>query len=265
MTEWSNIEVSPDDQEVLAIDRMERALGDIPDHVYKVRELITRFEVCHFKYRKHYRHITDSIAALHPSVNAENIGARHPRHGEDAVAHDTTGRSRTGQRYISALRLWLNNRSVPSDDSQNEMNTQVTAWLGERDNTKEKRVSMLLDRLLYRGLEEYSYGELEGIEYQVMATDICCYAFPRNIEKVIKGIGKGTPVKEFDGCGTVNAEIVVFITGEFKRLCKWLGEDEGDCDALFGKKIPEKVWLVACLTKTMKEQVRLSGPVPGKG
>ncbi len=49
MNAWANVEVSPDDEEIAAIDRMEQALDNVPERVRQTRELITRFESCHFK------------------------------------------------------------------------------------------------------------------------------------------------------------------------------------------------------------------------
>lgn len=263
MNRWRNIEVSPADQEILAIDRIEETCGNIPEEVYKIRELITRFEVCHFKYKEHYQHILESIARLKPTVNIDNIGSNHPRHGEKAVKNDTTGRSRVGQQYISSLHFWLHNSPLTPDDIEKGMNRQIALWLGEKNKTKERLVSMLLDRLLYRSLENYSLEKLDELEYQVMATDICCYSFPRNIEQVIQGIGKLEPVKNFTGCGTINAEIKSFITKEFKRLCRWLEKDMTYIDCNLGEKEQVKIWLVLCLAKTLKEQIHLLTPIPG--
>ena len=98
------------------IPAIERALGNLSEQIYKIRELITRFEVCHFKYPKHYRHITESIAILKSTVDIGKIGANHPRHGEKIINNDTTGRSQVGQQYISALRFWLDNTSASPKD-----------------------------------------------------------------------------------------------------------------------------------------------------
>jgi len=107
MNAWINIEVSPYDKEITVIDRLEEALGNIPGHVRQIRELITRFETCHFKYQQHYRHIMESIAILQPVVDVSRIGSNHPRHSGNAWKNDTTGRSRIGHHYILALRSWL--------------------------------------------------------------------------------------------------------------------------------------------------------------
>lgn len=44
MNAWINIDVPPDDREIIAINKMEATLEDVPEQVCKVRELITRFE-----------------------------------------------------------------------------------------------------------------------------------------------------------------------------------------------------------------------------
>jgi hypothetical protein len=75
LSEWSNIEVSPKDSEIIEIDKLEETLGKIPNNVQKIRELITRFEVCHFKYQQHFKHIKDSILNLRPNVEPTQIGS----------------------------------------------------------------------------------------------------------------------------------------------------------------------------------------------
>jgi len=261
MKAWNNIEVSSDDKEIAAIDRMEQTLRKIPKQVYKVRELITRFEVCHFKYQRHYRHILESIAALNPTVDVDGIGLCHPRHGEEAIKNDATGRSKIGQQYISGLRTWLGEAPDTSNSSQDKTTQRVAAWLGERNDTKGRLVRLLLARLLYQPLEDYCRGgKFEKLEYHVMATDICSYSFPENLEQVIQAIGELKPVKNFKGCGTYNTEIESFISKEFERLCSWLN-DKPNQDLRLGQKGLIKVWLVACLAKTIKEQVHLNEPI----
>ncbi len=57
MKAWSNIEVFDKDPEMIRINKFEKRLGNLTKHVYQIRELITRFEVCHFKARQHLYHI----------------------------------------------------------------------------------------------------------------------------------------------------------------------------------------------------------------
>jgi len=107
MDAWSNIEISPDDPEIIAIDELEKALGDLPLHIRNIRELITRFEMCHFKYQQHCRYLKESNACLYPVKNCSRIGTNHISNGEKAPRRETTGRSTAGQRYIKALNKWL--------------------------------------------------------------------------------------------------------------------------------------------------------------
>ena len=58
MNSWSNIQISPQDPEIVKINNFEKKLGKLPNKVRQIRELITRFEVCHFKYQEHLSIIT---------------------------------------------------------------------------------------------------------------------------------------------------------------------------------------------------------------
>lgn len=256
MNAWMNIEVSPDDKEIAEIDRLEDVLGNIPGHIRQVRELITLFETCHFKYQQHCRHIMESIAVLHPVVDVGRIGSSHPRHSGGAWKNDTTGRSRIGHHYILALRSWLGEDPAEHDGTAG-FKQRVRLWLGERGKSKDMLVRMLLARLLYRSVEEYRRGgEWKILEYQIESTDICNYAFPGNLERLLQGIGKLQPVEAHDGCGTFNDEIRSFMIREFLKLCEWLKSDIPDTG--FGKKEPARIWLVACFAKTIKEQIHLT-------
>ena len=74
MKAWSNIQISPQDPEIIKINNLGKKLGELPDKVHKIRELITRYEVCHFKYQQHLRQIKDSIINLEPNVDSKKIG-----------------------------------------------------------------------------------------------------------------------------------------------------------------------------------------------
>ncbi len=267
MNAWINIEVLPDDEEIAAIDQMEHTLGNIPKRVHQIRELITRFESCHFKYQQHYRYIVESIAIVHPVIGVSEIGSNHPRHGGNAWRNDATGRSRVGQQYIDALHSWLdedssNDVGVPRQETL-KPKQRVNVWLGDRSQERVRLVRMLLARLLWRSVEDYRRGGgLSELENQAERIDICNYAFPQNIERLIQGIGKLEPVKAFDGCGTFNTETKSFISKEFSKLCEWLKTDTPGNDLGLGEKKPTKVWLVACLAKTLKESIHLSYPLP---
>ena len=93
MDAWSNINVSAPDSEISRLNKIEQDLGILPDEVRRIRELITRFEVCHFKYQHHLRRIKNSIIAMRCELETDKIGASHIRNGEDAWKNDKTGRS----------------------------------------------------------------------------------------------------------------------------------------------------------------------------
>lgn len=267
MNAWINIDASPDDQEILAVNRLESSLENIPKQVHKVRELITRFEVCHFKYRRHYDYIIKSIAALQPLAEVDRIGSSHPHHSADAWKHDTTGRSRTGQMYISALRLWLeedsfDNMGLPGQETL-ELRRRIDGWVGGKNEQKSRLIHMLISRLLWQSVEQYRSGrQLSELEYQIEATDICSYAFPQNLDRLIQAIGRLEPLRAFSGCGTFSPEIAAFLTKQFKRLCMWLSEEAPSVDIGLGRREPMKIWLVACLAKTIKTDIHLTDPLP---
>ncbi len=144
-----------------------------------------------------------------------------------------------------------------------ETRRRIDAWLGDRSEARDRLVRMLLARLLWHSVEEYRRGgELSGLELQIEATDICNYAFPRNLEKLLQGIGRLESVQEFDGCGTYDSGMRSFVSNEFSRLCEWLGADNPSDGIGLGRKEPMRVWLVACLAKTMKENVHLADRLP---
>jgi len=151
-------------------------------------------------------------------------------------------------------------------DGMLETRHRIDAWLGDRSDAKDRLVRMLLARLLWQSVEEYrSGGELGGLELQIEATDICNYAFPRNLERLLQGIGKLESVQEFDGCGTCDSGMRSFVSKEFSRLCEWLRMDDPSDDIGLGRKEPMRVWLVACLTKTLKMGIHLTDRLPELG
>ena len=139
---WSNLSASPHDEETARIDRLEGELGDISTGANEVRQLITRFEPCHFKCLRHLEQILRSIDALEPATEAEQIGAAHPRHGPSASEADPSGRSRIGRQYIAAVRHWLGEGDEgcepPESPAAPELAGQIHGLLGESDPTKEK-------------------------------------------------------------------------------------------------------------------------------
>ena len=89
--------------------------------------------------------------------------------------------------------------------------------------------------------------------------DICHNAFAENLDLLLQGIGKMTAVDEFEGCGSFNSNIKAFVEKEFSGLNDLFKSliSTGKSD----KNESINRWLVASLTKTLKEQVNLTKPV----
>lgn len=266
MNAWSNIEISPGDPEIAKINTLEKKLGKLPDNVKKVRELITRFEVCHFKYQLHLKKIRDSIIDLKPKVDTDKIGINHIKNGESVLNKDITGKSYTGLQYVWAIKTWLGDNSATgiSDKYDKKLGNRIHKWLGNKNPDKTRLTRLLLARLTwdwqpYEKLRQG--GELKDLEFQVCKMDICHYAFPKNLEKLLKGIGqlKAIDEKEFEGCGSYNSYIKSWLEKEFLDVNENL-------KSLINNKIANKddlmrIWLTACLAKTMKVNINISMPV----
>ena len=264
MNPWSNIEISHQDSEIIEIDKLEETLGKISDNVQKIRELITRFEVCHFKYQQHVKHIKASILNLKPSVKPTQIGANHISKGEDVVNNDKTGKSILGQQYVNSLMKWLGENSQENSNYfNNELNQRTTKWLGNKNPDKERLVRLLIARLIWdwKAYEEYQQrGEYKELEIQACRMDICHYAFPEHLDFLIQGIGRMEPINNFEGCGSFNTDIKTYVEKQFSILCDYLKSNSNKKNLNQDEKI--KLWLIASLAKTLKEQVGLKKSLP---
>jgi len=273
MNAWSNIEVSEENTEISGINKLEEALGKYPDHVRQIRELITRFEVCHFKYLQHLENIRKSIMDLHPYTDPGNIGQYHVQHGDEAWKSDNTGRTLMGQQYLWALENWLENSKKNKPAEYNEqLASEIETWLGEKNPEKDRLVRLLVARLMWdwktleqlsqKSMEEISQeGDDRGLEYQIHRMDICHFAFPVHLINVIRGIGKMKPVDNFEGCGTYNNSIRKSIRAELLKINDWLLTWGEAGIAGLNKEDLARIWLFACLAKTIKEQVGLKDPI----
>lgn len=266
MKAWSNIQISPEDPEIIKINTLEKKLGELPDKVNKIRELISRFEVCHFKYQQHIRKILESIIDLESSVDTTKIGISHIQHGESVLNKDVTGKSILGQQYVWAIKGWLN--VIPSneisDNYDKKFGQQIHSWLGDKDPDKTRLVMLLLARLTWdwTSYEELMQGEeLMDIKLQAARIDICHYAFPKNLNLLLAGIGqmKAVEEKEFEGCGSYNASIKNYLEKEFLGLNDTLESLKIDNGS--NKNDLIKIWLLACLAKTLKENLQISRPI----
>lgn len=268
MNAWSNIEISPQDSEIIEIDKFESTLGCISANVRQIRELITRFEVCHFKYQQHFKNIKESVLNLKPTTDPTKIGANHVRKGKNVWKNDKTGRSLLGQQYLCALINWLgdNSQVKASDYYDKELAQQITKWLGDKNPDKERLVRLLVARLTWdwKSYEEFQHGgKYKELEYQACKMDICHYAFPKHLDSLLQGIGEMKPIKNLEGCGTFSTDIKTYIDEQFSILCNCLKSKTCTNNNINPEKNELiKVWLIACLAKTLKEQVGLTKPIP---
>jgi hypothetical protein len=264
MNAWSNVEVPADDIEIYKINEIEKKLGKLPDKVNQIRNLITRFEVCHFKYQQHLKKIKNSIINLQLDIDPVRIGINHIKNGENAWKNDKTGRSIIGQQYVWGIKEWLG--EYPEGKSASHYNKklgqQIKKWLGDKNPDKERLVRLLLARLVWdwEPYEELQRGgKYKDLEFQACRMDICHYAFPENLDLLLEGIGKMKAVEKFEGCGSSDSNIKTFVEKEFSGL-------NGSLKSLISAGKPDKnesikAWLVACLAKTLKEQVNLTEPI----
>ena len=268
MNPWSNIEVSSQDIEIAVIDKFESTLDNIPTPVHKIRELITRFEVCHFKYKQHLKHIDESITNLEPYTDPGKIGSNHIKQGRNAWENDLTGRSLIGQQYLWLLQNWLaktNQQPIP-DQYDNNLDLNVSKWLGIKTPDKERIVQLLIARLTY-DWESYEKlqlgGEFKDLEYQTCRMDICHYAFPKHLDSLLQAIGEMKPFKNMEGCGSFDTVIRASVEEKFSELC-YLIQDMTKIanNKIRNKNDQIKVWLYACFAKTLKEQIGITKSIP---
>lgn len=263
MKDWANIVITAEDPEIIRINKLENDLGNIPDIIRQIRELITRFEVCHFKYKKHLGNIRASIAQLRPYTVPDEIGIHHIHHGENDFKSDKTGRSLLGQQYLWALIDWTGDKSGKRISDQNALfNHQIQIRLGENSPEKIQIVRLLIARLKWdwKSYEILRQGnEHKELKLQVCSMDICHYSFPSNLDLLLDAIGRMQPARDFEGCGTFNQNIKLYLEEEFTIL-----NDNFRTLLVNGKSDHNdlvRAWLTACLAKTIKEALSLQGSI----
>ncbi len=220
--------------------------------------------MCHFKYQEHFKHIKDSILNIKPYVSPIHIGANHISKGKDVLNRDKTRRSILGQQYINSLMKWLGHYSHEnSNHYNNALNQRITKWLRDKNPDKERLVRLLIARLTWdwKAFEEYQQkGEYKELELQACRMDICHYAFPEHLELLLQGIGRMEAVDDFEGCGSFNNDIKTYVEKQFLLLCDYMKFNINKKRLKENEKI--RLWLIACLAKTLKEQVGLKRSLP---
>lgn len=264
--EWFNINKEQPDDEMIRILRMRRRCAHLPRETKDIRGLITRLEICHFKFGRHIQKIVEAIGRTRLDFDPNSIGRFHPKPDEDAWKGDRTGRSRQGQEYIWILQMWLSgDAQLPEDDSRGipqSLFASVYDAFGSRDPKKEALVSALVDRLMWKADQQPPPEGFETLSAQIGCTDICHYSFPKNVQRVIEAIGRLEPLPDFGGCGSSDEVQRQCAQRYFDALGAWLGGKSIEDAAPLGERTPPKAWLVACLAKTVKELAGLESSLP---
>ena len=265
MNTWSNIEITPQDAEIIEIDKFKQTLGNISTNVQKIRELITRFEVCHFKYQQHFKYIKSSVINLKPTIDPGKIGINHI--STNGWNKDKSGRSLLGQQYLCALINWLGDSSQVKalENINKELTEKIIKWLKVKNPDKVRLIRLLLARLTWdwKSYEKYQHGGKDKeLENQVCRIDICHYAFPKHLDSLLQGIGRMKPIKNFEGCSTFSTDMKMYIDEQFSILCSYLESNACNNNINFEKTELIKLWLSSCLAKTLKEQVGLTKLIP---
>ena len=113
----------------------------------------------------------------------------------------------------------------------------------------------------WKSYEEYQQeGKYKELEFQVCRMDICHYAFPKNLDLLLQGIGRMESINNFEGCGSFSTEIRTYIEEQFSKLYDYLKSNSEK--KISGQNEQIKLWLIACLAKTIKEQVGLKKSLP---
>ena len=116
MSAWSNIIILKDDPEIIEIDKIEKKFGELPPDVKKIRELITRFEVCHFKYKKHIEYIKSAIMNLKAGIEIDKDGC-------DSLSPEI---KKTAEKEYLILIKFLESAALEEKPGKDEL---MKAWL----------------------------------------------------------------------------------------------------------------------------------------
>jgi hypothetical protein len=188
------------------------------------------------------------------------------RNNENASRMDKTGRYLLGQQYVWALINWL--ADYPplnlSGFFYNEIYTNVSTWLGNKSPQKEKLVRIVVAKLTHdwKSLKKFNhYSKNKQLAYFAYSMEIWHYTFPKKLEKLLQDIGKmEAKNSDPDGSYTIDEEGKTNIENEFAILCNLMNSEKfSSSNGLTEKDELIKIWLIASITKALKEQTGLNG------
>jgi hypothetical protein len=178
---------------------------------------------------------------------------------------DKAARSLLGQYYLWALVNWLADypRLNITEHFNNETYRNVSGWLGNKSPEKEKLVRIIVAKLTYdwKSLKKFNQGSVnKGLAYFANSVDIWQYAFPKMLDKLLQDIGR-IEFKMYDPYEKpdIGKHEITNIENEFSIICKWIRL--GNVSMCGSANINDliKIWLIASITKTLKDQTGLTG------
>lgn len=280
----------PEDKEVAAIDATEDKLGKLDVQTIKIRNLISRLELCHHKAERHVELIIRAIGEgkVVKEPGSRPIGEIHPR---EALT----------ERVIGSLTAWVNEEQydAPPFDIGGIAVEDLFGFIGERTPLKAWQVRQVCAKLRsfldpefryyemveypdkyeehahYRGatINTVIKDEVGGEEVKLtLASAIdhlqpCNWNFPSNLIIVLKAIGGDLEPENPFAAHSRNLPL----SPSYPRLKKVVdllqaylvdkkpSQDTEQIAAVLGEKTPVKEWLVASLAKTLSLQLGFDG------
>jgi hypothetical protein len=174
---------------------------------------------------------------------------------------DKAGRSFLGQQYVWVLVNWL--AAYPQlrmkGYSNNEIYMNVSAWLGNKTPQKENPVRMIVAKLTHdwKSLKKFNPVSInKGLAYFAYSTDVWQNTFPKELDKLLKDIGKlESNIKYVGDKRANNKEDKTNIENEFAALCNLINSGNAiNFNGFTDENDLIKNWLITSTTKSMINQ-----------
>lgn len=145
-----------------------------------------------------------------------------------------------------------------TDDQKERLNQWCNVYGGGDKCAAAVEADETLQRLLQFEMESNDIGEAaRAIRQRITGIEVCHRQCKRNVENILGMIAdmKPAPVA---GCGQTDAELVAELRDTMAAAAAWAdGETDGvgALSGVLGERSPAKQWLVACLCKTLAQQL----------
>ena len=100
-------------------------------------------------------------------------------------------------------------------------------------------------------------NQAREIRKRITQIEVCHRQCVENVKRILGMIGTMEPAP-VSGCGDVDARLVAELRGTLAAAAAWVDgrpEDAGSLGDELGERTPAKQWLVACLCKTLAQQL----------